>query len=139
MNDIVEMLRADLPLGCKEGMAEAAADEIERLREENDQLKIRIGTYYAGNADGGTVKRLEAEIERLREELADATAKPYAFCIEPRSEILSRQQAEIERLRGLLREGLRPWPLAVSDEDGSNMRSWRDDWERRVREALGGQ
>ena len=32
MSDIVERLRSDLPLGCKEGMAEAAADEIERLR-----------------------------------------------------------------------------------------------------------
>jgi hypothetical protein len=137
MNDIVEMLRADLPLGCKEGMAEAAADEIERLREENDQLKIRIGTYYAGNPDGGIVKRLEAEIERLREEKKlRIDFKNMARELNDRCDAQAR---EIERLRGLLREGLRPWPLAVSDEDGSNMRSWRDDWERRVREALGGQ
>ncbi len=83
------------------------------------------------------MKRLEAEIERLREEKKlRIDFKNMARELNDRCDAQAR---EIERLRGLLREGLRPWPLAVSDEDGSNMRSWRDDWERRVREALGGQ
>jgi chromosome segregation ATPase len=68
MTDIVERLRR-FPLTEHDVLE--AADEIERLREENDQLKVRIGTYYAGNSDGGIVKRLEAEIARLREERRD--------------------------------------------------------------------
>jgi septation ring formation regulator EzrA len=48
--------------------------EIERLREGNEALKIRIGTYYAGNASGGIVKRLEGEIERLRAHIAEIEA-----------------------------------------------------------------
>ena len=65
-----------------------------------------------------TQRRMAAdEIERLRQE--------------------TLVQSEcIESLRGLLREGLRPWPLAVSYGDGP-LCSWREDWERHIREALG--
>jgi hypothetical protein len=86
----------------------------------------------AANGDEGTwmaVAQIEKdaanELERLR------------ALSEVQSGSIKLLQDEIERLRALLREGLRPWPLAVSDHDGSNMRSWRDDWERRVRETLG--
>jgi hypothetical protein len=86
-------------------------------------------------------------VERLRDYGSNPMLRqPYAMAMHDAAAEIERLRegeraadAEIERLRGLLREGLRPWPLAVSDEDGSNMRSWRDDWERRVREALGGQ
>jgi hypothetical protein len=78
------------------------------------------------------------EGERLREQLKVAHAETLEWIARyNESETPDQRDAELERLRGLLREGLRPWPLAVSDGDGGNMRSWRDDWERRVREALG--
>jgi hypothetical protein len=81
-------LARELVAACKQ-----AKETIERLREESDQLKIRIGTYYAGNADGGIVKRLEAEIEWLRHQIgfiqnmilrhkAEQTADPRCMCSE---------------------------------------------------------
>ena len=78
------------------------------------------------------VKTMSDIVERLRLQNDCLLGTGHDF-----SDVLLDAADEIEWLRELLREGLRPWPLAVSDGDGSNMRSWRDDWERRVREALG--
>jgi len=130
-----------------------AADEGERLREENDQLKIRIGTYYAGNPDGGIVKRLEDEIERLREEWLACHNKSRAkgeeieklrnevrkqckciddlrFYVDTAIERNGELAEENKRLRGLLREG-------ADGIENSIQSPACIDWMRRVREALG--
>jgi hypothetical protein len=103
-------------------------NEIERLRGENDKLKVRIGTYYAGNADGGIVKRLEAEIERLRGELTDMTDQRDIF-----KRTLDKRDYERDELRQLLRETLaRISPFTYWKDRGP-----AEDFEKRVREALG--
>jgi hypothetical protein len=68
MSDIVEDLRADLPFGCKEGMAEASANEIEALRCCNASLQT---AFDEANEEvqrfGEQNRRLCAEVERLRD------------------------------------------------------------------------
>lgn len=95
--------------------------QIERLRADNQYL--REGCFAERKTFETIVSDQAAEIERLRLQVK--------MLPEPRSEILARQRAEIERLRGLLRDaddGLDDY--WVTTKDGV-------DWMRRVREALG--
>jgi hypothetical protein len=120
MTDIVERLRLRRdPL--TDGERAEAADEIERLRQQVEALKVY--TRHAHERDG-------AEIERLREECltrhADQRAKAEEIerlrSVANRGGHLAVANAEIERLREVLRHVVdNPW-----DYDS-----------KRVREALG--
>jgi hypothetical protein len=71
----------------------------------------------------------DAEIERLRAYVAEIEGRPVLL-----SE-WEQQQAEIERLRGLLLEGITV-PVQLNANAISPV-AWRKDYERRVKEALG--
>jgi len=66
MSDLAERLRS----GIERDLYDEAADEIERLRAENVELKEEV-TWFANKPDGQAVeiKRLKKEIERLNNEL----------------------------------------------------------------------
>jgi chromosome segregation ATPase len=99
----------------QEREATAQAKEIERLRAENENLKVRIGTYYSGNHEGGAVKQLESEIERLRAQRDVA--------LDDRDNYLSlseTQRAEIERLRAVANRG---GHLAVANAEIERLRA----------------
>lgn len=104
MSDIVERLRNDWD--CVPG--DDAADEIERLRASCERAHLDSAAFAEAMSEKS------AEIERLREELLSRDNK------------LRAKAEEIERLRGLLREGLK-------------VRTWyaQQGWQSRVREALG--
>jgi chromosome segregation ATPase len=136
MSDIAERMRR-WQVGELDGFDELivgdltdGADEIGRLHSELNMEVVARRKVESDLADWeSALQKRNAEIERLRAQVE--AMKGYIH------KAHERDGAEIEWLRTLLREGLRPWPHAVSDADGSNLRSWRDDWERRVREMLG--
>jgi hypothetical protein len=99
------------------------AAEIERLREELDRSeRFASLTVAASSVAGEAVRKMneaEAEAEQLRQ-LAELREKQ----LDTHIAALINAEAEIERLRGLLRD------LLVSE-------TLTDVWHLRVREALG--
>jgi hypothetical protein len=112
MSDIIERLRVRRnPM--LDGQREEAADEIERLRLENEKLAAAMSSDGADAC--GALVVAEAEIERLRG-LSDITRLDVMwqelvkerYATENNAARLAAEvqnlRAEIERLRGLLKE-----------------------------------
>lgn len=108
----------------EEGLLREAADELERLREENADLRERFTGQAASEAAADAQRYLlakDAEIARLREALAARTATMTTHMAEHAA--LAKRFVALEAERDTLRDALKPWaelaakvPRDASDE-----------------------
>ena len=125
----------DLSKQLQDTIVDAEIIQVERLKAEAEIERLRSEALSRGNALGRIAIALFGDHNNRSDEECVAAAAEVGYSLAGCRERCARLEADLERLRGLLREALDEHvhvPYGASHEDVAAIR----DFEKRVNEAL---